>query len=350
MYLYKKILILFIIFVSSYIMHILLKKRRGIQNLEGLSNYSDSYEVDLMKVVTGTNISSITTNTDLPLCEFCVKSSYNSALSGNYVGTEAIKYVLSRGCRFIDFEIYYIDNVPCVAYSTDPTFVTLTSKNFITLNEALQTVAMNAFSAPSPNLGDPLFMQLRIKSKNDDILNQTGMAIKNYLSSRLFKGKVDSNTKLKDLLGQIILIIDTKYSPLYKDENKYPKCTTVSTTEIDGCYNLSKYVNMESGGNNLHSYNYNDLLNQNTTPLTIIDSDRKETDVALLRLIKPNIESTNNPEYHDFIVNYGVQFITYRFYLKDKNLEDYEKLFFDMKSGIIPLSSVLNHLNQSIKD
>lgn len=350
MYLYKKILILLIIFISSYIMHLLLLKRKGIANLEGLTNFSENSEVGLMKVVTGTNISSITTNLELPLREFLIKSSYNSALSGNYVSTEAIKYVLSRGCRFLDFEVYFIDNVPCVAYGTDPTFVTLTSKNVITLNEALQTVIINAFSAPAPNLGDPIFIQLRIKSVNDEILNQIGMAVNNYLSNRLFQGEVTGNTQLRDLIGKIVLIVDTKLSPQYNDIKKYAKCVTSFATEIDGCYELAKYVNMESGGNNLHTYNYNDLLNQNTTPLTIVDTDRKETDVGLLRLIKPSLDSKSNPEYHDFIVNYGVQFISYRFYFKDKNLEDYEKLFFDMKSGIIPLSSVLNHIQQSIQD
>jgi hypothetical protein len=250
----------------------------------------------------------------------------------------------------LDFEVYFIDNVPCVAYGTDPTFVTLTSKNVITLNEALQTVIINAFSAPAPNLGDPIFIQLRIKSVNDEILNQIGMAVNNYLSNRLFQGEVTGNTQLRDLIGKIVLIVDTKLSPQYNDIKKYAKCVTSFATEIDGCYELAKYVNMESGGNNLHTYNYNDLLNQNTTPLTIVDTDRKETDVGLLRLIKPSLDSKSNPEYHDFIVNYGVQFISYRFYFKDKNLEDYEKLFFDMKSGIIPLSSVLNHIQQSIQD
>ena len=75
-------------------------------------------------------------NLNLPLREYCIKSSYNTALSGKYVSTDMIKYVLTRGCRFLDFEIFYVDNGPCVAYSVDPTFVTVTSKNTIKLSEA----------------------------------------------------------------------------------------------------------------------------------------------------------------------------------------------------------------------
>ena len=36
-----------------------------------------------------------------PLREYCIKSSYNTALSGNYTSTDMIKYVLGRGCLTI---------------------------------------------------------------------------------------------------------------------------------------------------------------------------------------------------------------------------------------------------------
>ena len=56
---------------------------------------------------------------NMPLKEYCVKASYNSAVSGKSVNKNMIKYVLNRGCRFLDFEVFYIksnDNfVPVVA-------------------------------------------------------------------------------------------------------------------------------------------------------------------------------------------------------------------------------------------
>ena len=36
-----------------------------------------------------------------PLREYCIKSSYNTALSGNYTSTDTIKYVRGRGCLTI---------------------------------------------------------------------------------------------------------------------------------------------------------------------------------------------------------------------------------------------------------
>ena len=39
----------------------------------------------------------------LPIKDYCIKSSYNSATTGKTVNKKMIQYVLSRGCRFLDF-------------------------------------------------------------------------------------------------------------------------------------------------------------------------------------------------------------------------------------------------------
>ena len=186
MILIKKIyfFILFLFFLGMMIY--LFQKRCNIR----IESYTGMDEIKKIKSsMSGYSFSS-TNKVDLPLREYCIKSSYNSALSGNYVSTDMIKYVLGRGCRFLDFEIFYINNNPCVAYSADPTFVTITSKNFITLNEALKTVIINGFSGPSPNANDPLFIHFRIKCQNPEIFNKIGMCVNNYLSSRLYDEKV----------------------------------------------------------------------------------------------------------------------------------------------------------------
>ena len=56
---------------------------------------------------------------DNAIRNFCIKSSCNSAYTGKYMNLNMIKYVLSRGCRFLDFEVYIKDNIPIVAYSTN---------------------------------------------------------------------------------------------------------------------------------------------------------------------------------------------------------------------------------------
>lgn len=347
MYLYKKILIVIIWSIFSYILFCLLLKRREIflSKFEGLTNRYGSLEITNMSSKTGTGISSVSIdNSNLPLREYCIKSSYNSALSGKYISIESIKYVLSRGCRFLDFEVYYIDNAPCVAYSTDPTFVTITSQNYITLNQALQMITVNAFSAPSPNLSDPIFIQLRIKSNNIQIYNLIGMSVNNYLSSKLYKGSVDGNTLLSELMGKVVLVIDKNIAPDYNNIINYPKCNVIPEMN-SGCYNLSSYKNIDSGTSALRMYTYTNLLNQATRPPTIIDSDNKDTDVSLFRLVQPDFTDKDNPSCSDLIVNYGVQFITNRFYITDSNLTIYETLFFDHNTAFVPISNAITYFN-----
>ena len=45
---------------------------------------------------------------DNAIRNFCIKSSCNSAYTGKYMNLNMIKNVLSRGCRFLDFEVYIL--------------------------------------------------------------------------------------------------------------------------------------------------------------------------------------------------------------------------------------------------
>lgn len=345
MLLYKKICICIILIVLSCTLYLLFQKRQELLK-EGMTDNSGiDYEIKKM-VFEPTGISSLSKSTSSQMLkQYCIKSSYNSALSGKYVSTDAIKRVLSRGCRFLDFEVFLIDDDAQVAFSDDPTFVTVKSNNSITLNSALQTIISNAFSAPSPNSDDPIFIQLRIKSKSSNIYNLIGMAIKNYLSNKLYKGKVTGNTPLYSLMGKVVLIIDTTLSPNYSTNDLYPKCTPnnvvgeLNTT--DDCVNLSKFVNIESGTSNLRRYTYKSLLGQMTTPPILIDSEHSETDVMLFRLVCPDDNDTSNPNYEEFLNNYGVQFISFKFYVTDTELKKYEHFFSVHKSAFVPLSTAI---------
>jgi hypothetical protein len=348
MFLYKKLLILIILVIFSYILFLLLKKRREIfSNKEGLAlNSSGVNEVTKMTSKIPSGIMSVKPdNSNLQLLQYCIKSSYNSAVSGQYVSVNAIKYVLSRGCRFLDFEVYFIDNAPVVAFSTDPTFITITSKNSITLNSALQAVITNGFSGPSPNGSDPLFIQLRIKSNNPLIYNMTGQAIQNYLASKLYIGTVDGTTVLSELLGKAILIIDKSIAPNYTDLSNYPKCNNTMSAVNSGCYNLTTFMNMESGTGILRMYSYTNLLAQATTPPTLLDSDNLDTDVSLLRIAEPDTTDpeNSNPSPRDFMKQYGVQFLTNRFFITGSNLTLYEQFFSDNKSSFVPFATTISY-------
>jgi len=57
-------------------------------------------------------------------------------------------------------------------------------------------------------------------------------------------------------------------------------------------------------------------------------------------------KNTKNPDIDDFILNYGAQFVLYKFYSKDEELEKYEQLFNDNKGGIVPLAYSIDYLKK----
>lgn len=352
MYLFIKIGIICIILFASIVLwklcsdrQILLNEIITNKNGEELAEVTEVAEVEGMTTeetnevnkITAGNSTAITTisssNTNFPLREYCIKSSYNSAYSGHYVNVETIGALLTQGVRFLDFEIFSINDEPHVGVTNDPTLTTFTSKNTILLTDVLRYIVVHGFSIPSPNLGDPLFIHLRIKTKDKSLFEKVAMGIDITLKNRLYKGRVSGNTKLSNLMGKIVLIVDKKVSSNYE---KYPVCPiTTGSPPISPCYNLSKYTSMESGGDILRSYTYASVLDQVSTPPHIHD-DNKTSDVSLFKMVFPeDITTSGNPNIDTFIGKYGIQIVTYRFYIHDSYLKLYEEFFQKGKSAFI---------------
>jgi hypothetical protein len=88
----------------------------------------------LQKAASNVSITNIIpSRSKLPLREYCIKASYSSAFSGTYVSADMIKYVLRRGCRYLDIPIFYstTDNIPYVAHITDSKAIDSASDNKI---------------------------------------------------------------------------------------------------------------------------------------------------------------------------------------------------------------------------
>lgn len=328
---YKKIVILMILAICGNVVYYLLLKRKELT----LENFTaDISEVNRIMVKTGPGIR--TSDGTLALREYCIKSSYNTAVSGQYVSIDAIKYVLSRGCRFLDFEIFLINDIPCVAYSTDITFITISTKNTITLSDVFKSLIIHGFGGPSPNGNDPLFVQLRIKSTNVDIFNLIGGAIENTLKDVLYQGNVTKDTPLDVLKGKLLLVVDAELAKHYPDGFRH--CSP-------HCYEWNNYIHLKSNCLTLRKYTYRNLENQYFTPPAIVDTDLMTSDIQLFRIIEPSVNETSNPECMDFIINHGVQLIPNRFYITDKNLEFYETFFLDNHSAFVPMTNAIEYFN-----
>jgi hypothetical protein len=271
------------------------------------------------------------------LRDYCIKASSDSAYSGGYMNLDMIKYVIRRGCRFLDFGVYIKDKIPVVGYSTsvlyDPSFNSFTSYDLpVSLVGCLNSCMSTAFTTTAPNPDDPLFIQLRINTNINDAFESIATVIDSTLKPKLYKGEVTSTTNLADLMGKIVLIVDRSTSPGYKN---YPKCSKGD----QACRNLKDYVNMESGSSYLRIYTESELSNQMMNP--------PDPGVYLMRIVKPNsplLFGTKNPDSMHLIKNYGAQIIAQDFYVNDSNLASYENLFKTYKSAFVPIKTAMEYI------
>lgn len=354
----NKILILIIIVILTYVLWRLINRRnelkKQLENFD-VSSYiptlvtsAPASDVEFNKLKDTANpihIQNVNSQyTNLPLKEYCIKGSYNSAFTGNYVNLDMLSYVLSRGCRFLDFEVFYIHEnnltIPKVGVCTDPNFNTLISENTILLDNVLTTALASAFSSTSPNNNDPLFINLRIKSNNNDVYHAVAKSIDYSLRSKLFKGSITNQTTLNDIMGKVVVVIDKTINRKYLD---YAVCDTMDNE----CYDLTKYTSLESGSELMNLVHYSEIMNQCSMPINITN-DNLHTDTKRIKLVIPDMISNQkgNIYFNAMIYKYGCQIVPYLYYFKDADLVNYEKFFNDNNAGIVQLSIAIPYFQK----
>ena len=350
MSLIKKLIILIIFIIFSFILFRLTTERRKLKTEFGIEGFregalfsSPTADSELASLK-NTDIPASTVDTinrTLPLKQYCIKGSYNSAITGNYVNIEMIKYLLYRGCRFLDFEIFSFDGEPYVAMSTDSTYSSVNTINKDSLQNIFSTIATYAFTAPSPINTDPLFINLRIKTKQTELYNKIGKIIVDNLGNYMYKDlsgnalPVNGDTILSTIRDKIIIVLDKTYAPTYSYKS-----------------NLGNNVNIISGGDTMRTYGYSTLTQQQFTS-PVIKDDGINTDVVSLKLVYPDVGSnwlglTRNALYYPMVLNYGVQIVLYPFYQVDMYLGQYEKAFSEKKAGIVPISQMILYLQSTL--
>jgi hypothetical protein len=271
---------------------------------------------------------------DLPIREFIVKSSYNSAISGLYASTDALKVTLERGCRFIDFEIFSRNDIEYVSYSGDPEYKSMgtenVSNNRLKLADALNTAAGSAFSSPTPSTNDPLFILLRIKDNTEPAYKRIAKRINTAFSERLFNGTFNSGTPLRDLQGRVVIFLDTLSAPKW---NEYDKCGSNLTECLDNV------INLEAGTTNFPLYVYSDLLSLPSIKVNRNTSDLK-TDINSFMIVQPpQFDAIKAPKPADALDKWHPQFLVYKFYQPGSpELTDYEALFNKFGCAFVPMS------------
>jgi len=307
-------------------------------------------------------------NANNGLLYYVIKASYNSAYDGQNISLTALDNVLARGCRFLDLEIYSIDEVPCVAYSTDKTFSTLTSGNYLSLSTVLTEIAGNCFTGNVPNNKDPLFLHLRVNTTcgltNEpacDIYQKIATIINTTIFSQLYTDStglaipITGTTILSDLMGKIVIIMDTS---IQRDYRNYAVCSSVSDSSDNIVENKCKtsfknLVNIETGGTMWKKYKYSDFIQMSSNPLTIDSTNPQLAEpkqgTLALSLVLPdvgtNVQNASFPISN--IVSFGCQTIALKFYQDDLALGAYEALFNQYGSAFVPIGYAIQYINES---
>jgi hypothetical protein len=299
------------------------------------------------------SVNEIDKKSALYIRNYAIKSSMNSAYNGEENTTEMIDYVLSRGCRFLDFEIYKDptpgSNEPIISVSTSSGFAPISQTKHLTLSETFMFINIHGFNTVSPNHSDPLFIQLRPRDPNPSDKTRTDLkrilsAIKTAISgiSPLYSGTVGNNnpivstTRINELLGKIIIVMDTTLYPDYG--TLFP--------------DLKNYVNMENShtNGNTDTILYGDLPRQKWLKLS---KDKYSCDLKTLRGIlftdKTGTTYSTNVNTDILYEKYSCQIIPMMYWNNGSDLYNHEMMFNYCGGGIVPLSSIYKKMKANQK-
>ena len=272
------------------------------------------------------------------LKDLVIKSSYNTAFTGkNYVNTDMIKFVLSRGCRFIDFELYNFSGSPYVAVGSN--YESIDTLNKLALDKVLQTVDKIAFVKDSPdvappNPNDPMIIHLRLMNiDSEGFYENINNIINTNLGYRMASTKnVDENTRIGEIAGKYVVLIDKK-SRGYLQNNGNAIITN---------------KNGETGTTSMILNSNMAILDQRPNP-PILETEYltnvKKCNIVLADAGRTFFGYSVNPDMADLTKQYGTQIVAYKYYINDKRLSNCENTFGNFKMGITSLAQNIIYFN-----
>lgn len=333
----RKILILLIILILCYILFRIVIKRFQIkQYIEGYENQDvNTIQTNYNCPVTFQNnlktkllnIQKYNRKEPLYLKNWSIKASLNSAFNGKGNTTDMIHYVLSRGCRFLDFEVYMFhdpnteSNSVVVSTSKDTDFIPIDKD--LSVSDVLYFVNMYAFNTLCPNYDDPLFIQLRPKIRNDSNYENNKTAICSTINnaindnlSPLYKGVINGQTSIMDLMGNFVVVMDDV------NFNDCKPNINLSNNNVSVMKTYS-YQNMPLQQNMLRIKH--DFICDVTLINQVIFEDAK------------GVSYTTNVSSDYLMRNFSVQIIPMMFWNTGGDLCNYETLYNKCGGAVVPL-------------
>jgi hypothetical protein len=236
--------------------------------------------------------------------KFYIKTAYNCCSLGDYandyVGTCILTAILKQGVRCLDFELFSIDDKPVVATSISNSYHKKETYNSIPFFQVLALISSQAFTGDvSPNPKDPLFIHLRIKSKNIKMFSALNRML-NKLPN-LFRGDVSPYTVISTIMGKIVIIVS--------QDNK--------------AYLTSGAYNMVSGTPPFYLYKYDSV--QNLSNAEIKEMRKPKT----MSIILPSAGASPPNMDLNKIIKLQCNMVAMRYQLNDPQLTNYNSIFND---------------------
>jgi hypothetical protein len=337
-YFIKTLSILFIIIILiSIIYYIYYKLTLDQRNC----NYINSIYQNTPPLTSITNDNNSNT---YRLRDFYVKSAYNCCSPGNFkndfVNLCSLLVCLKQGVRFLDFEIYSINNQPVVATSSVLDYSIKETYNYISINDVLNFINNNAFSGGiCPNYNDPIILHFRIMSNNCKMYNNFAKIIVN---NSIFNSRTLGKNYSYEFSNDSELALNIGAIPIIAFQNKI----IISVDASNPLYqdtDLHEFINITSNSMFLHLYRYSDVLY--TQDLTISDYNKKNMSIVL-----PDVQANNyNPDFN-ISKTYGCQFIAMSYQNFDTNLELYNEFFDSNRSAFVLKPKNLRYIPVTIEE
>jgi hypothetical protein len=311
---------------------------------------------------------------NLPLREYCVKSSFNSAYDGADVSVETLLKRIKEGYRFIDLNVFSASGDIYVGFSQDNAPKLISNK--LLLSEALKQINETAFSnttvfdsSLSRVSTSPLFVHIRVYRQPNSvvdviagvekIVNGTEGSPPSYSNNYLRNSEgepeqINGCTNMSVLSGKMIFSMDIlNILEIYAPSNYQ----SASTLPPDTIMAIRKIVNILTGGSTFPAfYRYTEeSIIYRTNKLAIYDSAMKgsfKTNVKDMFIAFPHPDDVKNgtgviqPDVVKFILDRSIQFTPVRVYLADTNLDNYVQMFDTVGTPFAPMWYVYNNLQK----
>ena len=293
------------------------------------STYKDTHCATIKDVYTDMGkVSSINLNDanfkGFLLRDYYVKTAYNCCAIGNFKNTFVdvcgLKNVIRQGVRVLDFAIYSVNDKPVIAVSSIPCdytkdlpqcFLIKESYNYVEFDKAMQIVSSYAYAGDTcPNPNDPLFLNFRIMSKNNNIYDSMTAVLKDKFGQHLLGKEYSYENNGKSLA----------FEPISKFVNKTIIIVDKANPYFEGT-KLEELVNIGSNSVFMRS------LTESEVKYTPDFNELKRYNKKNMTIELPDVSVNDKNPSAALGMKYGVQMVAMCYQNYDSNLEFYEDFF-----------------------